>query len=867
MLLKSLVMYKTLLLFLFYATLNLSAQNREGNIVEYFGKEKVEDVHEGRVLHLFTKALIYKQKAFPKETEAIEYDPLFATYINKAKSGIKKGQVAGKNYLGESVHWEEIQVNENSEFQTPGLSDGYLYLDYYSDSERTVLLDASGHTSVLINGFPHEGDYYDFGWSLIPVKLKKGKNEFLLSSGRFTRMRARLISSEKELQFTKRDMTLPEILKEQKQNFPAAIRIANTSSKNLENLKIVAHVANEVAETSITEIPALYVRKVPFEIPFTEKYKDKKEIKVFLELMDSNGKKLDTDTLLLPVKSKYEHHKKTFVSDIDGSVQYYSMAPSLDTFSENQAMFFSLHGASVEAVNQANAYKQKDWGHIVAPTNRRPFGFAWEDWGRLDALEVLAHSKEEWKTDDTHTYLTGHSMGGHGTWYLGATYPDKFAAIAPAAGYPDLLLYRESFKQRIADNPKLIKDRFKMSAEEFKNRMAIQLDSKKEKALSTIIKRAGNTSRTLKLIENYLNFGIYVLHGEVDSVVPTFIARDMRERLGKFHNDFAYYEYPNGTHWYGNHSMDWRLIFDFFKAHDKKTDKNQNEFSFKTASPGVSEKAHYIKILQQEHPFEISDISVEKDSTQIKILTENVRTIEVDFSKFSVKLDSIVIDEKQIGVDRQFESLVMKKMKGNWKVTKKPGYQEKGPHRYGGFKDAFKNKPVLVYATQGSHKENKWYYHRAKFDAEKFYYRANGDLSLIADTEFNPNDYPDQNIILYGNSDNNSSWEIMLGDSPIQVSKGKMHVNKKTLKGNNLGAYFIYPREDSDFASIGVITATGEKGMKAAWGNDYLLNGTFYPDFLIFEDTMMSEGLPGVKTAGFFNNSWSIKKDDLIWNK
>lgn len=55
--------------------------------------------------------------------------------------------------------------------------------------------------------------------------------------------------------------------------------------------------------------------------------------------------------------------------------------------------------------------------------------------------------------------------------------------------------------------------------------------------------------------------------------------------------------------------------------------------------------------------------------------------------------------------------------------------------------------------------------------------------------------------------------------------------------------------------------------MKAAWGNDYLLNGTFYPDFLIFEDTMMSEGLPGVKTAGFFNNSWSIKKDDLIWNK
>ncbi|MBI6117576.1 alpha/beta hydrolase-fold protein [Salegentibacter maritimus] len=860
-------MNRILSLFLFFVFVSLTAQEREGNIVEYFGKEKVEDVHEGEVLHIFTEALIYKEQQLPKDTEAVEYDPLFAKFIGKAKSGIKEGKSTGKNYRGEPIRWEEVQVNENSEFQDPGLRDGYLYLEYDADAEEIVLLDASGHTSVLVNGFPHEGDYYDFGWNLIPLKLKKGKNEFILSSGRFSRMRARLIKPKKELQFTQRDMTLPEILIQQKENFPAAIRIANTSEKNIENVKVVARVANAVAETAISALPALHVRKVPFEIPSANIPKGKKEVQVVLELVNANRKILDVHTLSLPVKSKYEHHKKTFVSNIDGSVQYYSMAPSLDTVSENQAMFFSLHGASVEAVNQANAYQQKDWGHIVAPTNRRPFGFAWEDWGRLDALEVLAHSENEWKTDATHTYLTGHSMGGHGTWYLGATYPDKFAAIAPAAGYPDLLLYRESFKRRITDNPQLLQERFKMGVEEFNKRTAVQLNSKKEEDLSAMIKRAGNTSRTLKLIENYLNFGIYVLHGEVDSVVPTFIARDMRERLGTFHNDFVYYEYPNGTHWYGNHSMDWPLIFDFFKAHDKKTDENQNDFSFKTASPGVSEKAHYIKILQQERPFEISNISVEKDSTLLQIFTENVKTIEVDFSEFSVKPDSIVIDKVRIAVNKELKSLVMKKMKSNWEVTKKPGYQEKGPHRYGGFKDAFKNKPVLVYATQGSDRENKWYYHRAKFDAEKFYYRANGDLTLVADTEFNPEDYPDQNIILYGNSVNHASWKSMLKDSPIQVSKGEMTVDGKTLKGKDLGAYFIYPRKDSDLASIGVITATGEQGMKAAWGNDYLLNGTFYPDFMIFKDTMMHEGLPGIKAAGFFDNSWRIEVDDVIWNE
>src|SRR5207249_1249684 len=82
----------------------------------------------------------------------------------------------------------------------------------------------------------------------------------------------------------------------------------------------------------------------------------------------------------------------------------------------------------VEAQGQADAYASKPWGHLVAPTNRRPFGFDWEDWGRLDALEVLDHAQQLLQTDPQRTYLTGHSMGGHGAWQVGATYPDRFAA-------------------------------------------------------------------------------------------------------------------------------------------------------------------------------------------------------------------------------------------------------------------------------------------------------------------------------------------------------------------------------------------------------------------------------------------------------
>ncbi|TBW28671.1 alpha/beta hydrolase [Gramella sp. KN1008] len=845
--------------------LTVWAQKPKGNIVEYFGKEKVEDIHEGELYHVFKKALIFKKENFPEVAEAVVYDPLLFEYIGESNSNIQAGKIAGENYKDEPVKWDPTSVNDKNEFED--LGSGYLYLEFNSDTDSIVLFEASGHTNVLINGYPHEGDHYDFGWSLVPVKLKKGKNEFLLSAGRFPRMRARLIKPAKKLQITPRDMTLPDILKGEEENFPAAVRIVNSDNRSIKDFKIIARIDGEMVETKIDEIPSLYVRKIPFEIPAPKNIGKKEKVNLNLELHNSEGKIIDTYTTILPVKSKYQHHKRTFFSDIDGSVQYYSVAPSLDTINPNQALFLSLHGASVEAVNQANAYKQKDWGHIVAPTNRRPFGFAWEDWGRLDALEVLSHAEKMWNTNPSTTYLTGHSMGGHGTWYLGVTYPDKFAAIAPAAGYPDLLGYRESFLKRISKNHVMLEERFNMNEEEFLEKTNLKFKSEKEERMNALIRSAGNTSRTLELIENYLHFGIYVLHGEDDTVVPTFIAREMRERLGEFHNDFAYYEYPEGTHWYGDHSMDWPLIFDYFKVHSQKPQEDLKKFKFKTASPGVSEKAYFIKILQQKEPFEISAFSFEKDSTIWNLTTKNIHTLELDLRKIQNRPTSILIDGNKLVVPDTGLSLILSEDQNSWQFTKRPEKKEKGPHRAGGFKNVFRHNPVLVYATHGTEKENDWYYNRAKYDAEKFYYRANGDLTLIADSEFILSQYPDRNIILYGNSDNNSAWDKLLKKSPIQVSKGKMQFDEEIIEGRNWGSYFIYPRMDSEIASIGVISATGEEGMKAAWANDYLLNGTFYPDFMIFNGKLGQEGLTGVKAAGFFDNNWSLDNAKMEWNK
>jgi poly(3-hydroxybutyrate) depolymerase len=59
-----------------------------------------------------------------------------------------------------------------------------------------------------------------------------------------------------------------------------------------------------------------------------------------------------------------------------------------------------------------------------------------------DVLNVVKLVSEEYGTDPNRTYLTGHSMGGGGTWYLGQKYAAKWAALAPIAGpAPDLAGY------------------------------------------------------------------------------------------------------------------------------------------------------------------------------------------------------------------------------------------------------------------------------------------------------------------------------------------------------------------------------------------------------------------------------------------
>ena len=84
---------------------------------------------------------------------------------------------------------------------------------------------------------------------------------------------------------------------------------------------------------------------------------------------------VDETTITIESVSAGDKYSTTFVSDIDGSLQYYAVTPQSSDTSSTAALFLSVHGAGVEAIGQARAYKPKEWGTLVAATNRRPRGF------------------------------------------------------------------------------------------------------------------------------------------------------------------------------------------------------------------------------------------------------------------------------------------------------------------------------------------------------------------------------------------------------------------------------------------------------------------------------------------------------------
>jgi len=775
------------------------------------------------------------------DRSAVYVDTLLHRWATERLEAPSPGDPVG---LSGGARWTRLTANESGYFEGPSLRGGYLYVSVEADSAQRALLQASGHSQALVNGAPHMGDVYDYGWLRQPIRLQEGTNHlYFRSEG--GRVRVRLLRSPAPLSIASEDLTLPDLRAGVPEPTWGGVRVTNATATPDTTIALQVQVGNGAPRTTpLPRLPARMTRKVNVRIPPTRPdTTGSVPLTMTLVRRGASGPALDTLRTTIDVIPSSETHKRTFRSDVDGSVQYYSVVPPAGTTQAGQppAMVLSLHGASVEATSQAGTYRPKPNTYVVAPTNRRPYGFDWEDWGRQNALKTLRVAEERYGTDPARTYLTGHSMGGHGTWHVGVTHPHRFAAIAPFASYPNLRAYDRPGEQTTGST-----------------------------VVEKQIERASNPSDTYALARNLRPFGVYVVHGANDEVVPTAHGRAMTQTLAGFHTDFSYYEVPGAGHWWGRESLDFPPVFDYFGWHSIAPSSRQDTLRFMTANPGISARSHWAGIEAQHHPLAYSSITLAQDTAAGTITgtTDNVRRLSLELGplnmpdtvRIGLDGDTVRVAGAAASADRFF----LTNAGGEWAPTGAPPPDQKGPHRYGPFKSAFRHDALFVYGTQGTPAENRWAARKARLDAETFWYRGNGSVDLRPDTSFAPGAHPDRGVILYGHAEMNAAWPALLGHSPVQVERGQLTIGDRVVDGRDLGTYFVRPRPRSDRASVGVVAGTGLPGLRSAAATRYFRAAAGFPDLLVFDTDMLLQGQDGVRYWGYFGPDWSVGKGEIL---
>lgn len=102
-----------------------------------------------------------------------------------------------------------------------------------------------------------------------------------------------------------------------------------------------------------------------------------------------------------------------------------------------------LHGSGERGGALDQVLIHGPWRH--GTTEEAPFRFvvvaphlpAGAKWHPKDVMAVIEDVKQKYAVDNDRIYLTGLSLGGHGTWATATQFPTAFAAVAPISGRGD----------------------------------------------------------------------------------------------------------------------------------------------------------------------------------------------------------------------------------------------------------------------------------------------------------------------------------------------------------------------------------------------------------------------------------------------
>lgn len=505
----------------------------------------------------------------------------------------------------------------------------------------------------------------------------------------------------------------------------------------------------------------------------------------------------------------------TFFSDADDTEQPYGLyVPRNFNPSKTYPLVIMLHGAGsnhrlalrrvfgksnqngendVEATRYFPEWADVDF-IVASPYARGTAGY--QGIPEKDVYDVLDDVKKRFRIDTNRVYLTGLSMGGGGSLWLGLTRPDIWAAVAPVCPAPP----------------------------------------------------AG----TELYAPNALNYPMYFFQGAADPVVKPEGVRDWVARLKSMGTNVQYTEYPGVQHdsWVNAYADG--FIFKWFDTIRRNAYPDRVRF--------VSEQHKYNKAywvnLDELIPGTAASIEAAfTASNHIDIKTANLEAFTLTLAghpRFQPgKALELTVDGRKTMVSPT-ATISLRKQQGRW-VDGRPGapglVKKKGLE--GPLREAFCSRHVYVYGTRDNPKPEvraarmnaalqaaNWSIYRGEFLGRMMFFPR-----VISDRDLRPGDST-AHLVLFGTKETNSIIERYSNDLPLHLD---------TAFTTTHGLLYVYPAGGRYVVvSSGLPWWTGmDQGFSFAPAVQSLLTG--FKDYLLFQGSIRNNPV-----SGYFDRNWKL---------
>lgn len=510
----------------------------------------------------------------------------------------------------------------------------------------------------------------------------------------------------------------------------------------------------------------------------------------------------------------------SFHSDADDTEQPYALYLPKN-FDETKAYPFvmMLHGAGsnhrlalkrvfgktntpgqtdVEASRYFEEWEDVDY-IVAAPYARGTAGY--QGIPENDIMQVLEDVKSRFKIDENRMFLTGLSMGGGGTLWIGLTRPDIWAAIAPVCPAPP--------------------------------------------------------QGTEALIGNALNFPVHFFHGDADPAVSVEVSRNWVKNMKDLGIHVEYDEYPGVLHDSWANAYENGKIFKWFDQFEKNSFPETISFS----THQLKYNTAYWATINQKTPGQLATLkaSIERNN-KLNINTLNILEFTLDLNshpsinqKANLELN---IDDQKLKISAG-SNLTFSKENGQWKQGPGQwGLASKSNKQEGPIYNAFAGRHVYVFGTEDNPSNEEiakrraiaveaanWSFYRGEFLGRMMFFPR-----VLSDKEVRESDLKEANLILFGDKNSNKWIKEMSNELPMHLDNNQ----------NEYGLFYIFPNKGRYVAiSSGLPWWSGAENQGFPFVSLTHRQLPEFKDFILFKGSTAN-----VVSTGHFDLQWQLSDED-----